>query len=118
MTPRILLLAAAIAPCLSRAQTVASIRPRITGLSHVALWVADLGKSRAFYTGYLGFGEPYMLNAADGGVAINWIKINDRQSIELFPLGGKTPENGDSLYHIALETDDAQGMLDYLRSKG
>jgi lactoylglutathione lyase len=118
VTPRILLLAAATALGLPRAQAVAPIRPRITGLSHVALWVADLEKSRAFYTGYLGFGEPYTLNSADGGVAITWIKINDRQSIELFPVGGKTPANGDSLYHIALETDDAQGMLDYLRSKG
>jgi catechol 2,3-dioxygenase-like lactoylglutathione lyase family enzyme len=118
MTPRILLMAAAIAPCLSCAQTPAPVRPRITGLSHVALWVADLEKSRAFYEGYLGFAEPYTLASADGGVAISWMKINDRQSIELFPLGGKLPEKGDSLYHIALETDDAQGMLDYLRSKG
>jgi lactoylglutathione lyase len=118
MTPRILLLAAAIDPSLSLAQVSNIARPRITGLSHVALWVADLDKSQAFYTGYLGFGEPYSLKNADGGISIAWIKVNDRQSIELFPLGGKAPKNGDSLYHIALETDDAQGMLDYLTSKG
>lgn len=120
MTPRILLMVAAtLAPSLSRAQGAAdTFRPRITGLSHVALWVADLEKSRAFYKGYLGFDEPYTLDKADGGVAITWIKINDRQSIELFPLYGKKPKDGDSLYHFALETDDAQGMLDYLISKG
>jgi lactoylglutathione lyase len=93
-------------------------RPRITGLSHVALWVRDLERSRAFYEGFLGFGEPYSLKGDSGAVQIAWIKINDRQSVELFPTGGGAPKDGDSLYHIALETDDAQGMLDYLRSRG
>jgi lactoylglutathione lyase len=93
-------------------------RPRIAGLSHVALWARDLDRSRAFYRGYLGFDEPYTLNDKAGGVLITWIKINDRQSIELFRMGDNTPKDGDSLYHIALETDDAQGMLDYLNSRG
>lgn len=107
----------ALTPVLSRADE-SPHRPKITGLSHVALWVGDLGKSRAFYKGYLGFGEPYTLNNKAGGVLLTWMKVNDRQSIELFPIGDNTPKNGDNLYHIALETDDAQGMLDYLISKG
>jgi lactoylglutathione lyase len=96
----------------------APARPRITGLSHVALWVGDLDRARAFYEGYLGFGEPYSLKGDSGAVQIAWIKINDRQSLELFPSAGGAPSGGDSLYHIALETEDAQGMLDYLRSRG
>jgi len=122
MTPRMLFLGAAsaalaCAPALSRAEDAAPRRPRITGLSHVALWVRDLDRSRAFYKGTLGFDEPYTLNNAGGGVLLTWIKINDRQSIELFPVSENTPKDGDSLYHIALETDDAQGMLKYLNSK-
>jgi catechol 2,3-dioxygenase-like lactoylglutathione lyase family enzyme len=106
-------------PLLSRAEEdVAPSRARITGLSHVALWVKDLEKSRAFYKGYLGFGEPYTLNNKAGGVLLTWIKVNDHQSIELFPFNDNMPKDGDSLYHIALETDDAQGMLGYLISKG
>ena len=93
-------------------------RPRIIGLSHVALWVKDLAISREFYKGYLGFDEPYSLGSADGGISLTWMKINDRQSVELFPLSGKPPEGGDSLYHIALETDDAKAMLAYLVSRG
>jgi len=93
-------------------------RPAIAGVSHVALWVADLAKSRAFYKGYLGFDEPYTLGNDAGGVLLTWIKVNDRQSIELFPVGENAPKDGDSLYHVALETDDAQGMLDYLTSRG
>jgi lactoylglutathione lyase len=104
---------------LSRAEEPAAIsRPAITGLSHVALWVADLGRSRQFYKGYLGFDEPYTLTNAAGAVSITWIKINDRQSIELFPAADNKSKDGDSLYHIAFETDDAQRMLAYLASKG
>jgi len=103
----------------ARAQDAAAPgRPRITGVSHVALWVGDLEKSRAFYKGYLGFDEPYTLNNKAGGVLLTWIKVNDRQSIELFSVSDSTPEDGDSLYHVALETDDAQRMLDYLNSRG
>jgi len=92
-------------------------RPRITGLSHVALWVANLDRSRAFYKGYLGFGEAYALPAKDG-VLLACIKINDRQWLELFPTSEATPRNGDSLYHVAFETDNAQRMLEYLVSRG
>ncbi len=93
-------------------------RPRITGLSHLGLWVKDLARSREFYRGYLGFDEPYSLTNKDGSVGIAWIKVNDRQTVELFPLAGKPPANGDSLYHVALETDDAQAMLGYLAARG
>jgi len=108
-----------MAACLARAaDPPATVRPAITGLSHVALWVRELGRSRAFFKGYLGFDEPYSLDDGKGGVLITWIKINDRQSIELFPVGANTPASGDSLYHLALETDDAARMLEYLASRG
>ncbi len=119
MNLRSLLAAALAASALTPATLAAApARPRITGVSHVALWVADLARSRAFYKGYLGFDEPYTLSDGAGGVLLTWIKVNDRQSLELFPVPANTPPGGDSLYHVALETDDAQGMLDYLRSRG
>jgi catechol 2,3-dioxygenase-like lactoylglutathione lyase family enzyme len=91
-------------------------RPHITGLSHIALYVHDLEKSRAFYKDFLGFAEPYSLTNKDGSLHLTWIKINDRQSIELFP---ETATNSpDRLYHVALETDDAVGMRDYLVAHG
>ena len=90
-------------------------RPHITGISHIALYVHDLDKSRAFYKDFLGFAEPYSLTNQDGSVRLTWIKINDRQSIELFPA---TTNGTDRLHHIALETDDAAGMRDYLAARG
>lgn len=90
-------------------------RPRIVGLSHMALWVHDMDKTRAFYKTFLGFDEPYSLTNRDGSLHLTWIKINDHQAIELFP---EKETNSDRLYHIALESDDAEGMRKYLAAHG
>lgn len=90
-------------------------RPRIVGVSHLALFVQDVAKSRAFYKDFLGFAEPYSLTNKDGGLHLTWIKVNDRQTIELFP---EKVAGSDRLNHIALETDDADGMRRYLAAKG
>jgi lactoylglutathione lyase len=89
-------------------------RPRITGLSHVALFTRDVHRSRKFYKEFLGFAEPYSLSDRDGKLQLTWIKINDHQTVELFPE--KEP-NSDRLHHIALETDDAETMRAYLASR-
>src|SRR6185503_13773652 len=44
-----------------------------------------------------------------------WIKINDLQSIELFP---EREGGSDRLNHVALLVDDAEAMRAYLASKG
>src|ERR1700733_15245587 len=90
-------------------------RPHIIGLSHIALYVHDMEKSRAFYKDFLGFAEPYSLTNKDGSPHLVWIKINDRQTVELFP---EQTTNSDRLYHVALETDDAVAMRDYLAAHG
>jgi catechol 2,3-dioxygenase-like lactoylglutathione lyase family enzyme len=90
-------------------------RPHITGISHIAFYVHDMNKTLAFYKDFLGFDQPYSLTNKDGTIHLTWIKINDRQSIELFP---ETNSASDRLYHVALETDDAVGMRDYLAAHG
>lgn len=91
-------------------------RPRITGISHAAFYVTDLAKARAFYEGFLGYASPFAVPRKNGGELV-WIKINDRQTVELFPGSEISPE-ADRLFHIAVETDDAEAMRLYLRSKG
>src|SRR5438876_5611297 len=114
---QIAMLAVAVALC-----TVGSLqaddklqRPRIIGLSHIALYAHDIQKSRAFYKDFLGFAEPYSLPNSDGTLHLTWIKINDHQTIELFP---EKQANSDRLYHIALETNDADAMRQYLAAHG
>src|SRR6478735_1174065 len=91
------------------------VRPKIVGISHIALYVHDIEKSRAFYKDFLGFAEPYSLPNPDGSLHLTWIKINDRQTIELFP---EKEAGSDRLNHIALETEDANGLRQYLGNRG
>lgn len=91
-------------------------RPRITGISHAAFYVSDMAKARAFYENFLGFASPFSIPRKNGGELV-WIKINDHQTIELFPGAEVAPE-AHRLYHIAFEVDDAEAMRVYLQSKG
>lgn len=90
-------------------------RPRVLGVAHMALYVSDLGKARAFYRDFLGFDEPFALKRSDGSDRIAFIKINDYQYIELF---AEEPKNDGRLNHISFYTDDANAMRDYLASRG
>lgn len=90
-------------------------RPRITGVAHIAIFSADVEASRRFYTGLLGYEEAYKLTEPDGKLRLTFIKINDRQFIEMFPE--KEPKS-DRLNHIALEVDDIEAMRAYLAAKG
>jgi catechol 2,3-dioxygenase-like lactoylglutathione lyase family enzyme len=90
-------------------------RPRILGVAHIALFVSDIEKSRAFYKDFLGYGEPFKLDKPDGSLSLTFIKVNDRQYIELFP--GLEP-GGDRLNHISIQTENAEAMRAYLGSRG
>ncbi len=90
-------------------------RPRVLGLSHMALFVSDLKKARAFYEDFLGYQEPYVLKREDGSDRIVFIKINDNQYIELF---AENPKQDGHLNHIAFFTDSARGLREYLASHG
>ena len=90
-------------------------RPRVLGLSHMALFVSDLKKARAFYEDFLGYEEPYVLKREDGSDRIVFIKINDNQYIELF---AESPKQDGHLNHVSFFTDSANGMREYLASRG
>src|SRR5499427_1999035 len=90
-------------------------RPRILGVSHMALYVNDLQKARAFYKDFLGYEEPYTLKRDDGSDRIAFIKINEDQYIELF---AESPKQDGNLNHIAFFTDSAEDMRAYLASRG
>ena len=90
-------------------------RPKVLGVAHMAVFVSDLQKARAFYGDLLGFAEPFTLPKPDGSVEIAFVKINDGQWIELF----NQPSAGEGqLNHIALATNDAEGMREYLAQRG
>jgi lactoylglutathione lyase len=99
------------------AQNAAPARPRITGVSHVAYYVSDLQKSLAFWHDFLGFDESYSLTKKDSNdIRIAFIKINDRQHVELFNEPSTHPPN--MMNHVCFTVDDIEAMRAYLRSKG
>jgi lactoylglutathione lyase len=97
------------------AMLAASAQPHITGIAHMAIYVHDIEKSRAFYHDFLGYDEPYRLDNPDGSLSMTFFKVNERQYIEVFPE--KAPDT-DRLNHIALETDDIESLRRDLAAKG
>jgi catechol 2,3-dioxygenase-like lactoylglutathione lyase family enzyme len=89
-------------------------RPRIVGVPHVAVRVHDIEASRHFYKDFLGYSEPFS-SRTDGKLLTAFIKINDRQYVELAP---ETSPNEPRFIHFALETDNAEGLRQYMKSKG
>jgi lactoylglutathione lyase len=89
--------------------------PPIVGIAHIAYYVSDLGKARAYYEDFLGFKEAFALKNPDGSDHAAFVKINDHQFIELI---AEPPKNHGFLHDAGFETNDARGLRDYLASIG
>jgi lactoylglutathione lyase len=106
---------AGLATCVSAASAGDAARPRITGVAHIAVYAHDVDKTAAFYRDFLGYAEPFRLKRPNGDLHLAFVKINDRQFVEVFP---EKAAGTDRLTHIALEVDDAEAMRVYLASRG
>ena len=84
-------------------------RPKITGVAHIALYTHDIEQARPFYKDFLGYGEPFDLTNPDGSLSLMFIKVNDRQYLEISPE--KSP-NTDRLNHISIEVDDVDEVYE------
>jgi len=78
----------------------------LDGIAHVALRVADLEKSRQFYE-TLGFEKAFEF-AEGGKVTELFIKVNDRQFIELYPQTQDSQPLG--LMHVCYEVHDIESL--------
>lgn len=82
----------------------------ISGISHVAFRVSDLGQAREFYTGVLGLPEAFTLGNT------HFMKVNDEQYIEV-QLGGPA-EGNVRMTHIALVTPSVEKLHAMLVARG
>lgn len=104
-TIRLVALAAAL---LAPAGAIAQQAPPLAGIAHVALRVKDLAASIAFYQG-LGFVQAFDLRKNDVPYE-SFLKINDRQFIELYPVTEKDPQP--AFLHLCFEGDDLEPVHD------
>ncbi|MGD1069894.1 MAG: VOC family protein [Bryobacteraceae bacterium] len=90
-------------------------RPKILGVAHIAFYVSDLAKARAFWTDFLGYQECFDLKRiGTDDVQMAFIKINDTQYIE---LSTDKPRGAMMLSHISFYTENAEAMRDYLGAR-
>ena len=76
--------------------------PALSGIAHVAFRVSDIPAAREFYQ-KLGF-EQFFEFSQDGKTTQAFLKINDRQFIELYPRTNGAEPLG--LMHVCYEADD------------
>jgi catechol 2,3-dioxygenase-like lactoylglutathione lyase family enzyme len=88
--------------------------PPINGIAHIAIRVHDLAASTAFYQ-KLGFVQAFDLKK-DGVSYESFIKINDRQFIELYPVTAHDPTVG--FLHLCFEGVDLNAIHDDYVSHG
>lgn len=80
--------------------------PDLSGIAHVAFRVNDLDKSREFYH-TLGFDQAFEFTDA-GKTSVAYIKVNDRQFIELIPRTSDSQPGG--ILHTCFEAADIESV--------
>ena len=106
--------AAAIVTAASVTAVVSSAqeRPKITGISHLAVYTSDAAATDHYYTVVLGAGKA---DDPENSKGVRYYFSPD-QFIEVLPLPAGAGIN--RMDHAALNTENAEGMRKYLAAKG
>jgi catechol 2,3-dioxygenase-like lactoylglutathione lyase family enzyme len=88
--------------------------PAMNGIAHIAIRVKDMNASVDFYH-KLGFDHPFDRKTGDV-VTQSFIKINDRQYIEIYPVTDRDPQIG--FLHLCFEGADLNALHDFYVGEG
>ncbi|MGA1983365.1 MAG: VOC family protein [Acidobacteriaceae bacterium] len=93
--------------------------PPMNGIAHIAIRVKDIAASVAFYH-KLGFDQAFANLGRDGvTVTQSFIKLNDRQYIELYPTAAGNPtQSSPEFLHLCFEGADLNALHDYYVAEG
>jgi len=93
--------------------------PPMNGIAHIAIRVKDIAASVAFYH-KLGFDQAFANMAKDGTtVTQSFVKMNDRQYIELYPIAAANPtQSSPEFLHLCFEGADLNAIHDYYVAEG
>lgn len=89
----------------------------INGLTHMAFVVSDMEASLHFYVEQLGLTHAFELHDDQDRPWIHYLKVADRQFIELFYGGNPNPPKS-SFDHLCLEISDLKAYVEKIRSAG
>jgi catechol 2,3-dioxygenase-like lactoylglutathione lyase family enzyme len=106
---------AAPVPAAAAPVAVPTQTPPFNGIAHIAIRVKDIAASVAFYN-KLGFQQAFANTAADGTVTQAFLKINDKQFIELYPVTAREPQVG--FLHLCFEASDINATHDFYVAEG
>jgi catechol 2,3-dioxygenase-like lactoylglutathione lyase family enzyme len=105
------LLAVSVATAAAQSSAQSITRPKITGISHLAVYTSDAAAADHFYTKVIGAAK---LSDPENPRGVRYA-FSDVQFVEVLPLPAGAGIN--RLDHIAFNTDDAEGLRKYLVSK-
>jgi len=88
--------------------------PELLGIAHVAFRVSDVSRAREFYR-KLGFEQAFEF-ADPGKPPVSYMKINDRQFIELYGRADDSQPLG--LMHVCYEVADIRVAREKLKAQG
>lgn len=88
---------------------------QITGIAHIAYRVSDLDKEVAFLQ-KLGYQESFGFTNAAGKTTEVFVKVNDRQFIEVYPQADPPEQLG--WMHVCYESDDISALVATLNAHG
>ena len=96
----------------SAAAQTAPARPKITGISHLAVYTSDAAATERFYTTVVGAAK---LADPENPKGVRYA-VSPTQFVEVLPL----PEGAgiNRLDHVAFKTESAEGLRKYLTAKG
>jgi len=110
----LLTVALAVSCAAQEPATAPSQVTNLAGIAHAAISVADLDTSRAFYA-KLGFEEAFFMSH-DGKTTQSFIKVNDRQFIELYPK--RKPDDPAGFMHICFESTAIEALNSAYAARG
>ncbi len=94
-----------------------AVSPAMNGIAHIAIRVKDIAASVAFYH-KLGFDQAFAMTRGDVTTQ-SFIKLNDRQFIELYPVDAATPDQSTSGFlHLCFEGADLNALHDFYVAEG
>ena len=109
-----LTLSVALVALVPHALTQPPPTPPLAGIAHAAISVGNLDASRAFYR-KLGFEEAFAFDK-NGVTTQSFIKINDRQFIELYPR--LQPSDTAGFLHVCFESTDIAALNKFYLARG